>query len=287
MQQPLSEHPVLILTKDDNQIFDYYARRACKMIKFTTEWKIDEILAEISKMEPKIYPNLFIFIIGHENFELAVFNGDEKKVKLDIGAFEKSLKNFKCKRSIYLQLTSINEKEPKFYCRYEDFEEFYEMDSEDFIEEVDDQLLSLMVENGKVSDDSQTIVEEIYENFLKTHLESRDLVKTDVKPISNEDELWTLYYGNSEDVAGPSTSFMNDESKESNKIEPKFGILYSKGTEHADLVNEDPGHQKFVLFSNNNPSNQSWISKIFTNKLREKNPGMWTSYVDLKQSRHN
>lgn len=286
MQQPLNEHPVLILSKDDNQIFDYYARRACKILKFTPEWKINEILSEISKMEPKIYPSLYIFIIGHENFELAVFNGDEKKVKLDIGAFENNLKNFRCKRSIYLQLTSINEDKSKFYCRYENFEEFYEMDSEDFVNEVDDHLLSLMVENGKVSDDSQTIVEEIYENFLKTHLESRDLVKTDEcvsNPTSTVDELWTLYYGKADDEVGLSTSLMNDKSKESYKIEPKFGILYSRGAGHADTVDEDARNQKFVLFSNKLSSSSIFHHKIFTSKLREKQ-GMWTSYINLKQS---
>ena len=74
---------------------------------------------------------------------------------------------------ITLKITSRKENEPKFFCRYEDTEEFYEMESDDFVDELDAQLLGFMVENDNIPKSSQSAAEEIYDKVFKNHFKNK------------------------------------------------------------------------------------------------------------------
>lgn len=116
---PINQEYIIELTKENINIIDHETKKKCKIIKFTWNFNFNEILLIISRLEPKCYPNLLIFIIEDKNFGFSCSNSFEK-VKI----LHKFLSEFAKSRPLILQLTSNIEKDTKIYYKVENFEKF-------------------------------------------------------------------------------------------------------------------------------------------------------------------
>jgi len=156
---------------------------------------------------------------------------------------------------------------------------------QNFSDIVDDQLLKSLVEQSNVSINSQ-IEEEINDKHFKVLFQSRDVIKVEyeeeiIDDMQNEvrgDSFLRKFLSipkfiSSKVTKQPSTDKTNNEVQLKEKTE--------KMTQMEMLENVKT--EKFVLISDKAGSGKSWILKNFANKLREKYPRKWISYVDLKQ----
>ncbi|CAG9809519.1 unnamed protein product [Chironomus riparius] len=118
--------------KSSKGALDNEAKNSCKILKFTSEWKLDNVLVTLSELKLDEYPNLFIFVINNTNFEFYKGNFVQKKLTRNklLDKIRKSLKKFEV-RPLILQLTSENEGATKFYYHEEKSEIFLSIKKQD------------------------------------------------------------------------------------------------------------------------------------------------------------
>jgi len=97
---------VINYTKDYKTI-NNASKRSCKVLKFSSKFKLNNVLVYISRLKPKDFPCLLIFVIETKNF-------DDLNVA-EIG--EHYFDHFKVKRPIILQIKSENGTQTKWLYR--------------------------------------------------------------------------------------------------------------------------------------------------------------------------
>lgn len=104
------------ILKYSKESIDNEAKNDCKILKITSEWKLDDVLMSLSNINLDEYPNLFIFVIYNKNFEFYKGNFVQKKLTRNklLDRIRKSLTKF-MNRPLILQLTSENEGASKCY----------------------------------------------------------------------------------------------------------------------------------------------------------------------------
>ena len=110
----IDEKFLITLTKNDNKSIEREAKLNCKIIKFSSEFTIDEVLTTIGALDPTEYPNLFIFIIENQNLKFTAENKEEKPEK-----FQEKLNKFGSNRPLIIQQTSKDENVTKIYYKRE------------------------------------------------------------------------------------------------------------------------------------------------------------------------
>lgn len=80
------------------------AKRSCKMLTYNCSWNLDEVLLEINKLNPKEYPNLFIFKI--QNISLVSKSASSFSNEHKYQQIMNKLVIFGENRPLFLQLTS-------------------------------------------------------------------------------------------------------------------------------------------------------------------------------------
>ena len=101
----VDEKFILKFSKDSCQDISTEAKINCKILKFTSGWKLDDVLLTLSDLSLDEYPNLFIFIINNYNFEFYKGNFVQKKLTRNklLEKIRKSLTKFE-NRPLILQL---------------------------------------------------------------------------------------------------------------------------------------------------------------------------------------
>jgi len=293
---------ILTISKKSFEIIDNQAAEALKAVKFISDFRIDEILEEISKLYPKIYPNISIFIIEQENFQFSaknIRNQDIAYLKEYISRFHSN--SFKT----MLHLYSKDEKMSKFYYRI-NLVPFFEISCDHFVALIDDQLLNLMVDQGRWSKNSERV--KVCEEFFKIIFKERNFYKIteqvaldedldDEKeiPVENPHE-WVFeslaalttcnlsHLGERQLIENSDSNLKNSSFRKSNTDSK---ICHSKNVKIEELsleeMLENVKNMKIILISDKPKSGKSWTLKNLSNQLREKCQEKYTIYIDLEK----
>jgi len=154
MMLPVTDQSIIISYETNGQKIDHKTKANSRIFKFSSEYSYNEILAAISNLKSQTYPNLFIFIIEDKNFEFSNLNTNTRY--MDISILKICLVTFDRNRQMFLKLTSVDENESKFFMKRRDFSEFSEIHVMEFMNEIDDQVLKVLAENGEISINSET-----------------------------------------------------------------------------------------------------------------------------------
>jgi len=304
---------ILTISKNsaDNQATETY-----QAVKFTSDFKIHEILEAISKMNSKNHPNLSIFIIEDKNFKFSESNGRTNSRQSDIDALKEYVARVNsCFSTIMMILISKDENVSKFYKR-NDFNQLNEMTSDDFVKFTDDQLLNLMVEQGKWSKNSEDV--KVYEEFFKIIFKERNFYKTfkaqnlnegfeDEKAKSLENLLELKSEPLDYDIFGSvpqslitqpalvqksaqeftANSELSLKNSKFRKLDKNSKLCHLKNVKIEKLSQEemlkDIKTMRIILISGKPNSGKSWILKSLSNQLRSQCPEKYTIYVDLEK----
>ncbi|KAL7013420.1 hypothetical protein ACKWTF_015384 [Chironomus riparius] len=253
----------------------------CKILKFSNDHNFEEILLKITKLNREIYQNLSIFIIGHEKFELLMKNRMLKKARLDVDILKNYLINFGPDRQLFLQITTINESEPKFYHKNENFTQFFEIKCEEFVEKIDIDLLNLML-----SSKQSNVKKDVCNKFFKILYKPRTFIKIinnksdiqDSQSATPNHKIKSKFESNlpSKEAHQP----LNFDNTKSIKVD---------GNEKIESISQermlvDVRNRQFVVITGNADSGKSFVLKNSVNELLDKHPDKFVMFVDLKQS---
>jgi len=114
---------IIKLTNENNNIIERSTKQNCKILKISSELDIDQKLAITSALEPSEYPNLFIFIIEHQNGKFLTENQGIKSQQ-----FDEHLKKFGAARPLIIQQRLIAENETKLYYKSENSSQVVDID---------------------------------------------------------------------------------------------------------------------------------------------------------------
>lgn len=156
---PLVNKDFVITLPKDNSKRDHELQPNCKIMKFTEEWNFEEVLIQISKLDPTTYQALFIFIIETSN------------ASASIDTLKTFLINFGASRSLILQFTVKSENTSKFYFKKENCEKFLDVDEQ----------------KNEVSGDFGS-----FSSFLLTYLNKTDNFESIVTQKIANDQNWSL-----------------------------------------------------------------------------------------------
>lgn len=260
-----------LVTKSNFRPISNQEKFAFKILKFTPDFNFEEILHKIAKLNPKIYKNLFIFIIGHENFELFNNRGVGKRARLDVEVLKNILNNFSSSRRFLLQITTINES--KFYYRRENSNQFFDIDCEEFLEKIDVGLLSLLLNSNPLD-----IKKEICNKFFQIFYKPKILVKK-------------YEIANSSAAINPkirSKFEFNLQQNDTNSYKLsdyncKQKIKFEENQISQEQMLNNAKNRKFVVFSSRADSDKNWMLKSLKNKLIEFYPDYFMVFTQLKQ----
>lgn len=117
----LANQFALSYTKENCKFINKKINHKCRILQFSTEWSLNEILENVCKLKSKYFPYLFIIKIEMENygFSKPKSNPVHRKHRL----LKQTVINFSKNRPILLYLTSLNEKITKHYFKNDDIEE--------------------------------------------------------------------------------------------------------------------------------------------------------------------
>jgi len=130
----VDEQFVLKLTKGSKNV-SKEVKNSCKVLHFSSEWSLEEVLTSIDGLNPQEYPNLFIFVIELTNFKFLrstapkpkpVKNKQNDKIK----KIKQMVRKFSSNRPMLLQFTSEEENVTKFRYKEEDSAELVAIDQE-------------------------------------------------------------------------------------------------------------------------------------------------------------
>ncbi|KAL7036392.1 hypothetical protein ACKWTF_008798 [Chironomus riparius] len=117
---------VIKLSKENCKNIDHTTRSIFKVLNFSDDWNSDEISHKISQLDAKSNPLLFIFVIKVKS--LGFSDSKQNQIPKKVETLQKCIIQFCQKRSIILQLTSIDENQTKFYYKEEDCIDFIYID---------------------------------------------------------------------------------------------------------------------------------------------------------------
>jgi len=106
------------------KIVDEKCKEICKVLHFPAEWNYDEITTILDGLDIKIYPNLFIFIVELNNFDVI------KEINSKTKKLEEKLINFAPCRPLVLQLISKHENISNIYYKEEMSSEFFPVNNQ-------------------------------------------------------------------------------------------------------------------------------------------------------------
>jgi len=121
----IDEKFVLKFTKGSKNV-NKEVKDSSKALHFSSEWNFKEILKAIDGLDPKEYPQLFIFIIEVTNLGLTANNHEQSSTKL--GKLQEKLLKFGSDRPMIIQLTSEEENVTKIYYKEETLNYFTVID---------------------------------------------------------------------------------------------------------------------------------------------------------------
>jgi len=137
MLPDFNENFVFTYEKDGHKNLQADQKSQCKVLKFSTDFTIEDILIHILQLCPKIYKRLYFFIIEVDNFGFNEVRLGTKSEQFKI--LEKFLFEFSSGRPIMLTLISRDETMTKFYYKYESSSELLEINQlGDELEDFDD-----------------------------------------------------------------------------------------------------------------------------------------------------
>ncbi|KAL7012239.1 hypothetical protein ACKWTF_014709 [Chironomus riparius] len=151
------------LSKDGKNVKNE-VKSICKVLHFSSEWSFEEVMTSIDGLDPKEYPQLFIFLIEATNLGFSSNNQDDSSAK--VAQIHQMLLKFSLTRPMILQLTSEDENMSKFYYKEENSNQF------------------------DVVDDLQHKIEDInsFPTFMSCFLDG-NLVRTENKLLGMLDQL--------------------------------------------------------------------------------------------------
>ncbi|XP_070506054.1 uncharacterized protein [Chironomus tepperi] len=117
-QIKVDEHLVLKLQNETQKIIKE-VKDTCKILHFSPEWMFEEVLSTIKRLDPKKYPQLFIFVINVA-----------KNKKKSSAKIRQNLLKFGTNRPLILQLTSDDKNVSKMYYKQEDSNQFIDIDQD-------------------------------------------------------------------------------------------------------------------------------------------------------------
>jgi len=111
----INDNYIIKLTNENSKfIVERNARQNCKILQISSELDIAQKLSIISTLEPSEYPNLFIFIIEHQDDNFLTEGNGAKARKL-----EEILTKFGAARPLIIQLSIMCKNCTKFYYKDE------------------------------------------------------------------------------------------------------------------------------------------------------------------------
>lgn len=122
---PINNDLVIKLTKDNINSIDHETKRKGKILNFSSDIDFNQILLILSRLKPKYYPNLLIFIITDNNLRFSDVSLCVQTEKVAI--LHKFLSEFGKSRSVILQLTSSVENSNKIYYKEENDDDLVEL----------------------------------------------------------------------------------------------------------------------------------------------------------------
>jgi len=126
---PFKEDFKIVYTKESQSLIDEDTKRNCRILEFSREWSLREILITISKLELEVYENLFVFIIEDKNFELP--RRDKHKVPRIVELVFEFLVEFgESKKPLLLQLRSKAQNLTKVYFKDKNSTKFIDIQQE-------------------------------------------------------------------------------------------------------------------------------------------------------------
>ncbi|XP_070505924.1 uncharacterized protein [Chironomus tepperi] len=142
---------------------------SCKVLHFSSEWDFEEVLKTIGGLDPKDYPQLFIFVIyKSDNYvQGAKDEPPNEKVRLghEIDQLKEHLQTFSELRPVILQLTSENENTSQIYYKDDPSSQYNVIDQQhDDIKEIENfsSFLCLFL-NNKINNFKEQMIKVINE----------------------------------------------------------------------------------------------------------------------------
>lgn len=123
--RPIRKKFLIELTKQIKKIVKS-EQNSCKILKFSSEWNLEEILHQISKLQIDKFKNLFIFIFEVDSFGLDENNKEGYNVNFQ--KIESALRKLSIIRPLILQITSKTEDNNRFYYNEENSEKLIKID---------------------------------------------------------------------------------------------------------------------------------------------------------------
>lgn len=98
-----------------------------KILRFSNEWKYEEVLKKIQKLNASTYPELFIFIIEINDLKLLGTKSAQKNIRIKIKLLKNIFANFCEDRSAVLQISSKPENSTKLYYKEKCSDQFIDI----------------------------------------------------------------------------------------------------------------------------------------------------------------
>lgn len=114
---------IIEFKKENFKKLDREVKRNCKILKFSTEWSVEEIFMKIRKLNHREFSNLFIFVIETQNAGEYLNEKNLKQCKI-IERFIKCINKFTNDRPLVIQMTSVEENVTKIFYKEENITKF-------------------------------------------------------------------------------------------------------------------------------------------------------------------
>lgn len=125
--KPINQDVLLVCEKSNYSNSTKNEKEKCKILKYSSEWTFEEVTREIDRLDPKTYKNLFVLVIEIQNENLFKTVKQDRITKRCIKKGKRSLLtsllNFCSGRPMIVQLTSVIQKETKFYFKSQNVDE--------------------------------------------------------------------------------------------------------------------------------------------------------------------
>jgi len=225
---------IIQLTNENTKITDKDVRQNCKILQISSELEIDQKLAIINTLEPTEYPNLFIFIIEHQNG--AVLN---ENLGTQAQQLEECLNKFAAARPLIIQQTCEVENKTKFYYKNE--------------------------KSSKILDIDQHYPED-YELYEKWQNKLSSLLDQELQPFENEllkklshikDSSIILRFLRTLNIQEAFFGTLVLEIAKSGSKADLLAILDASFEENGRILNEQAQNYIQFVFEGNNPENES------------------------------
>lgn len=124
---PINDVFLLMLTKNSVEFANDNKRKICKLMKFGSDWKVEEIIKYFKNCDHKEFPNLLMVIIQMNNIDsinLQNRGSFSNEIKIYEKKLKKTLIKFAKNRPMIFQISSEIEDVSKFYFNCSDSQKF-------------------------------------------------------------------------------------------------------------------------------------------------------------------